>query len=117
MGERYNLDYEMIGNKISRMRKTKNMTQSQLAEKVNLSVNAISKMEINYMKVSLKSLVHIANALDVDINYFLTNNDSLKDEAEEVTIFVNHLISDMTNSDRQFIINVISALENYKSDE
>ena len=39
------MDQKKIGNFISKKRKERNLTQKDLAEKLNVSVNAVSKWE------------------------------------------------------------------------
>ncbi len=57
-----------IGLNISYYRKYRNMTQRQLAEKVNLSSCYVSQIERGLVKksVSLPVLISIAEALDVE---------------------------------------------------
>lgn len=66
------MNQEKIGNFIARNRKQKKLTQEQLAEKLGVSVNAISKWErgLNMPDVSLfKSL---CKELDFNVNELLS---------------------------------------------
>lgn len=49
------MNQEKIGKFIAKLRKEKNMTQEQLAEKMGVSINAVSKLErgISFPDVSL----------------------------------------------------------------
>ena len=62
-----NLDYIEIGRNIRKYRKKANLNQKELADRVNLS----SHIENGYSKLSLPTLVAIANALSVDCNSLL----------------------------------------------
>lgn len=57
------LDYKKLGKRIRKRRRERKMTQSMLAEAVNMSDPHISNIETGKTKVSLPALVAIANAL------------------------------------------------------
>lgn len=65
------LNYMEIGRNIREYRKKANLNQKELAERVNLSSQHISHIENGYSKLSLPTLVAIANALSVDCNSLL----------------------------------------------
>jgi len=77
---------KLIGGKITEVRLLKKMTQAQLAEKVNVSVETISRMERGVAFPSLKTMDKIANALNVALKDFFDfgdNNVKVKDKAYE----------------------------------
>ena len=59
--------YKCIGKRIKSLREAKGLTQEKLAEKTGLSLDFIGKIEVNINNPGLKSLIKIANALDVHI--------------------------------------------------
>ena len=59
--------YKSIGKRIKILRENKGLTQEKLAEKTGLSLDFIGKIEVNINEPGLKSLIKIANALDVHI--------------------------------------------------
>ena len=61
------LIYKSIGKRIKYLRETKGLTQEKLAEKTGLSLDYIGKIEVNINEPGLKSLIKIANALEVHI--------------------------------------------------
>ena len=65
------LDYIEIGRNIRKYRNNAHLNQKELAELVNLSSQHISHIENGYSKLSLPTLVAIANALSVDCNSLL----------------------------------------------
>ena len=65
------LDYTKIGAKIRLLRKAKNMSQEQLAEKVWISTTHMSHIETGSTKLSLPVLVDLANALGVGADSIL----------------------------------------------
>ncbi len=59
--------YKSIGKRIKILREASGLTQEKLAEKTGLSLDFIGKIEVNINEPGLKSLIKIANALDVHI--------------------------------------------------
>ena len=74
--EKQSIDYVALGKRIREWRKAKNITQEQLANATDKTVQHISNIERCHTKVSLSTLVEIANCLDVSANDLLC--DSLK---------------------------------------
>ena len=70
------MNQEKIGKFISVSRKNKDLTQEQLAEKLGVSINAVSKWErgLNLPDVSLMKT--LCNILDITPNYIF--NKALK---------------------------------------
>ncbi|MBL8031222.1 MAG: helix-turn-helix transcriptional regulator [Candidatus Doudnabacteria bacterium] len=60
-----------FGKRIAEVRKSKKLTQSELAERVNMSVVAIAYIETGKRWVRLSTLDKIANALGVNISDLL----------------------------------------------
>lgn len=55
----------MIGHKIRNIRELKNLTQEFMAEKLDISQAAYSKLEKGEIKISEDKLIQISNALEV----------------------------------------------------
>ena len=109
---RYKLDYELLAERIKTARKEKGYSQSKLAELADVSTNTIGKLEISYTTVSLKTILNIANVLDVDINYLISDNSP--NNKQTADLFIESLLQDFTEKDKQFLIQVISAMKSYK---
>lgn len=71
-----------LGHNISRERKQQNMTQEQLAEFSNLTVNYLSKIERGIAKkVSAESLYRIAKALNVSMESLFFEEKSVTEQS------------------------------------
>ena len=68
------LDYNAIGRRIRTARKELKLTQENVSEQVNLSVPHLSHIECGRTKVSLPSLISIANALHTTVDSLLYDN-------------------------------------------
>ncbi len=77
------LNLKMMGFRISTQRRKLNMTQEELAEKVDVSVKHISAIETGRTKANISLLYDIATCLDVTIDYF-TFGIVKKNKLEEI---------------------------------
>lgn len=66
--------YKVIGANIKHFREEANLTQIQLAEKLQISISYLSKLEASgcNKSLSISVLNHIANTLNIDIKEFFT---------------------------------------------
>lgn len=64
------MEKEEIGKKIKILRKTRGLTQEQLADKLNIKRATISNYEIGRRSPHIKELEDIAEALGVNLAYF-----------------------------------------------
>ena len=67
------LDFSRIAKKIKDTRISKQLTQEQVANIADVNVSHISNIENNRVKVSLSTLVQICNALDITVDYILSD--------------------------------------------
>jgi XRE family transcriptional regulator, master regulator for biofilm formation len=87
----------MLGKIIQKLRKEKNLTLSQLAEKTSISKSYLSQIERNIQSnPSIEILGKIAKVLDVDIQTLLSQdtaksdtNDNDKGNVKNWNIFIN----------------------------
>ena len=66
------LNFEQIGEKLKKIRLSKNLTQEYIANAADVNTSHISNIENNRVKVSLSVLVQICNALDTTVDYILS---------------------------------------------
>ncbi|MDR6369391.1 transcriptional regulator with XRE-family HTH domain [Chryseobacterium bernardetii] len=120
----------MIGNKIKNIRELKNFTQEYMAEKLDISQAAYSKLEKGDIKVSSDKLSQIAKILDVnpeDITAFDSqkyfnsfnnvkgsNNGSIIIGADE-TELIKKLYEDKISLLEKLLSNTEKELKNYKT--
>lgn len=61
----------IIANNVRLYRKQRNLTQLELAEKADLSVDSIKRVERGIRTMSLENFMRIADALDIPVSYLL----------------------------------------------
>ena len=71
------MDYKLLGQKVIQYRKLMNMTQQQLADRLHLSTETISRIEKGKTKLSLENAVLLAKGMGVSL-------DALTDESSSI---------------------------------
>lgn len=103
------LDYQAIGRRIRRLRKAQGLTQQTLAERAEQEPSNISHIERGATKLSLPTLVSIANALGVTADELLC--DSV---AASSTVFQQEavqLLADCSHAELKIITETIRSLK------
>ncbi len=75
------MDTKMIGSKIAKARRTKNMSQAQLAQLLFISPQAVGKWERGESVPDIVTINRLAEILGVDLNYFSESMQSVAHEA------------------------------------
>jgi len=101
------MNFKAVGMRIREVRKTQKMSQADLAEYVEVSVNYISLIETAKKRVSLEVLVSTANALGVTVDNLLNGN--LTNDTTECYSDMVKLIADCTSYERLMIYDVAAA--------
>lgn len=68
----------MFNNRLRESRKKRSFTQQNMADMLELSLNAYQKYEQKEREPSLSTLTQIANILDVSTDYLLGRDEFLK---------------------------------------
>lgn len=83
------MNQEKIGKFISKKRKEKKLTQEQVAEKLGVSINAVSKWERGICLMDMSLLRPLSSLLDVSVNEILLGeqikDEDFKDKADEIS--------------------------------
>lgn len=104
------LDYFLIGRRIHDIRKLLHMTQSELAEAVDLTEPYISRIETGVRSGSLDAYVRIAAALGVTVDHLLYGNQP-HDRLEYQPEFYE-LMQDCTSYERRIIYELAVSIKN-----
>ena len=103
------LDYSAIGVRIRRLRKARGITQQTLAEMSNQEPSNISHIERGATKLSLPTIVNIANALGVTVDELLC--DSLLESKAIFEKEAEDILSDCTHNELKIITGTMRALK------
>ena len=72
-----------IGKIIQKLRKDKNLTQEEHAEKIDLSTNYLSKVERGLSVLNVEAFLKMADVLNFTLDDFGVNTDSRIDETKK----------------------------------
>ena len=64
--------YKLLGKRVKLFREQAHLTQEKLAEKSGISLDYHGKIEVNINKPGLKTILKLANALDVHVKELFT---------------------------------------------
>ena len=81
-------DPKESGRRIAALRKENGMTQEQFAERMNIGLSTLGKLERGLQKPSIDLLIEIAFFFHVSTDYLLLGNEVQKDSARETLDFV-----------------------------
>lgn len=99
------VDLVAIGNRIASERRLHNITQEELAEKMNVSVQMISNLERGNKAIKINNLMNLAQILGVSTDYILSGK---KNSAEKGEVFAN--LSSLPNDEYDIIEALINKL-------
>lgn len=91
-----------FGEKLKRLRKSKNYTQEQLAEMIDIDPRNLSRIEVGLSFVKAETLEKILNALDITTEQ-LFSNDHIKNPEEllaDIHKFLNIAQDDRTKLEK-----------------
>lgn len=103
------MDQNKSGKFIAKLRKDKKLTQEQLAEKMGVSINAVSKWErgLSFPDVSL--LKELCNELGISVEELINGEEDKSEEAKERAI-INVVKSKNKEKKKSKIIIIISSI-------
>lgn len=103
------MNQEEIGKFIAKCRKEKNLTQAQLAEKLNITDRAVSKWETGKSMPDSSIMLELCEILGVSVNELLSgekiNMENLEKKADENLIALKR--KDENNIGKNVIISII----------
>lgn len=106
------INYGLIGNNIRKIRLKNNMTQEQVAEIANISINYLSHIENGLSKFSLITFVNLVNALNTTPNRLLFHiTENRKCELVEE---INNILIEFDEIKLMFILIYIENLKEYE---
>ena len=101
---------QIIGNNIKTLRLSKGMTQEQLAEKLDHSVNFVSLIELGKSGMSVITMLDICNILNIDVNCIFKGLLDYRIKNRDQKLVDNILI--LSNDDREIVEKLVEHLIN-----
>lgn len=93
-----------IGKRIHDRRRNLSMTQEQLAEKMDVSVQMISNLERGNKEIKISNLIELSSILDLSIDYLLTGKKITENKS------VSEKISLLSKKDAKIVEELVDRL-------
>lgn len=111
--------YKKIGLRIKKIRKEKGLTQRELADMLNCSTSYISHLERGTSKLSVRMMIHVLEALEIDSNELLVDFITIKGNPykalEPTTIKLFDKILALNSKEYRIVNNIVDAIIHEKS--
>ena len=102
------IDFSKIAKKLREVRISKGLTQEYVANMANVNTSHISNIENQRVKISLPTLVRVCRALDVTVDYILSDEyEAPSSVLEQEILHELHNCSDVTKEQILKIIRVL----------
>ena len=102
------IDYTVIGQRIKQARLAKSLTQEELAEKIDISVAFLSRVERGNSHINLKRLNQVCGLLDVTEGYIL--NGASSNSSNYLNKEFSELIKSCSPEKQKLIYNVAKVI-------
>ena len=102
-------DLSKVGNRIKKARKSKGISQVELAEKLDISVPHLSNIENGKINVGLDIFMDITDVLGISADWLLNINS---DSSSPIPDQAMQLFADCTDSEFQTLLNVAREIKN-----
>ena len=93
-----------VGEKIKEIRKSKGLTQKQLAEKIGIAEITIRKYEKGERQPSTEQLVSIVNALEVPVSQLMSNDEIIDLKLEQLHTMIDKYAAGETS----YLLNMLN---------
>ena len=114
-GEYMAIDYSVIGERLKKARKECHMTQEQLAEKIDVSIAFLSRIERGSSQINLKRLSQICEILDVTEGDIL--NGSSSKSIKYLDLEFANLLKNCSSEDQRLIYDIAKVIANKNNSE
>lgn len=74
----------IVADNVRLCRKRQNLTQAELAEREDLSLDSIKRIESGKRTMSLEIFLRLSDALHVPLSFFLYDQENMMPEAERI---------------------------------
>lgn len=86
-------EFEAIGKRIRQLRRGADMTQEQLADRLNMSIDHLGKIETGKHRCSLEILIDISVFFNVSLDFLVFGKSRSSGTAERLDSILSELIT------------------------
>lgn len=95
-----------IVDNVKIFRKRNNLTQMDLAEKADISIDTIKRIENARTGISLENTIRITNVLDIPLSYLAYENSSDIKDIEEMIYIMNG----RTDKEKAYLLHMLKQM-------
>lgn len=106
------IDFSIIGKRLKTARKDKKLTQFDLAEKMNVSIAYLSKVETGKIHINLERLSQICSILDVSEGEILNGVSNNSQKYLDLEFY--ELLKNCPPEKQKLVYNIIQVIINEK---
>ena len=100
---------KQVGLTIAKYRQQSGLTQNEVAEKLNIGYEAVSRMERGIVMPTVERLVELAEIFNCEAADLLTQSSNrIEDQSAQIKL----LLSDLGEQDRLLLLDIITKLVN-----
>ncbi len=99
-----------LGEKIKEIRKSKNISQENLAGMLKVNRNYLSRIETGKSEPTSSILKHIAEIFNIDLNTLLDINTDILENKEKINYIVESCKS-LHEKDLDFLVRIITVMK------
>lgn len=96
-----------IGQSIARQRRRRELTQEDVAEKLQIGLEAVSRMERGVVVPSMIRLAELAKIFECELTELL---QEVSPRPQEQAVRLTHLLNQLSTSDRQWVLETLEEL-------
>ena len=105
--------YDRIGENVRRLRLERGITQEQLAEKAELSLTVIQKIEAGQSGSRTETLIRIALVLNVSLDFLVDiRHTNERNKAQQEAVYL--LLKDKSVEEARYVVAVVDSVFKYK---
>lgn len=97
----------IIADNVKLYRKKENLTQMELAERAELSLESIKRVERGKRTMSLENFLRIADALHIPLPYLLYRSKEVIPEIEQL----NDILQRRNDKQRKYLLHMLYEME------
>ena len=97
----------MVGRAIARYRIAADLTQEQVAERLGIGNEAVSRIERGLVMPNVARLMQLADVFDCDIADLLTE---MSGRSSDQAVHLAHLLTKVPSKDREMIVEIVERL-------
>ena len=106
------VDYVALGKKIRQKRLQTGLSQDVVSEAIGLSESFYGHIERGDRRLSVESLMKIADYFDLSLDFLLQKSKSTHDSDEWLLAELDNMFRDKSPSQRDYLLSILRVLSN-----